>query len=40
MPPHDGERPPPPIGTPSVRGGHVAYFTDAMGPVVGWHFDE
>jgi hypothetical protein len=40
MPPQDGERPPPPIGTPTRRGGHVAYFTDAMGPVVGWHFDE
>jgi hypothetical protein len=40
MPPQDGERPPPPIGTPTLRGGHVAYHTDAMGPVVGWHFDE
>jgi hypothetical protein len=40
MPSQDGERPPPPIGKPSVRGGHVAYFKDAMGPVVGWHFDE
>jgi len=40
MPPQDGERPPPPIGTPTRRGGHVAYYSDAMGPVVGWHFDE
>jgi hypothetical protein len=40
MPPHEGEKPPPPIGTPTLRGGHVAYHTDAMGPVVGWHFDE
>ncbi len=40
MPPFEGERPAPPIGTPTLRGGHVAYHTDAMGPVVGWHFDE
>lgn len=40
MPPHEGEKPPPPIGTPTLRGGHVAYHTDSMGPVVGWHFDE
>jgi hypothetical protein len=40
MPPLEGERPPPPIGTPTLRGGHVAYHSDAMGPVVGWHFDE
>lgn len=40
MPPQDGEPPPPPIGEPTLRGGHVAYHSDAMGPVVGWHFDE
>ena len=40
MPPYEGERPPAPIGTPTLRRGHVAYHTDAMGPVVGWHFDE
>ncbi len=40
MPPMDGERPPPPIGEPRARGGHVAYYKDDMGPVVGWHFDE
>jgi hypothetical protein len=40
MPPMDGESPPPPIGTPRLRGGHVAYRSDDMGPVVGWHFDE
>jgi len=40
MPPLDGESPPPPIGTPRLRGGHVAYRRDDMGPVVGWHFDE
>jgi len=28
------------VGTPTPRGGHVAYRTDEMGPVVGWHFDE
>ncbi len=31
---------PPPIGEPQLRGGHVAYFKDDDGPVVGWHFDE
>ena len=30
----------PPIGKPRLRGGHVAYRTDDLGPVVGWHFDE
>ena len=30
----------PPIGKPQPRGGHVAYRTDDLGPVVGWHFDE
>ncbi|HEY5105108.1 MAG TPA: hypothetical protein VII65_08710 [Acidimicrobiales bacterium] len=40
MPPLNGESPPPPIGTPRLRGGHVAYRRDDMGPVVGWHFDE
>jgi len=40
FPTHEGPRPDPPIGTPHVRGGHVAYGTDEMGPVVGWHFDE
>ena len=38
--PSDGEPPPPPIGTAQHRGGHVAYFNDGAGPVVGWHFDE
>jgi hypothetical protein len=40
MPVATGEKLPPPIGTPTPRGGHVAYRTDEMGPVVGWHFDE
>ncbi|MFZ1062413.1 MAG: hypothetical protein WAN30_02965 [Acidimicrobiales bacterium] len=40
FPSHDGPPPEPPIGTPRLRGGHVAYGTDEMGPVVGWHFDE
>jgi hypothetical protein len=40
LPPLGGERPPPPIGQPRVRGGHVAYHLDDDGPVVGWHFDE
>lgn len=40
FPTHDGPRPAPPVGTPRLRGGHVAYGTDHMGPVVGWHFDE
>jgi hypothetical protein len=29
-----------PIGEPRVRGGHVAYWNDEHGPVMGWHFDE
>jgi len=40
MPPSDAEAPPPPLGTPRLRGGHVAYRSDEGGPVVGWHFDE
>ena len=40
MPPVDGEPPPPPVGEPRLRSGHVAYSTDDMGPVIGWHFDE
>jgi hypothetical protein len=40
MPVVTGEKLPPPIGTPTPRGGHVAYRTDEIGPVVGWHFDE
>lgn len=36
----EGPRPDPPIGEPRLRGGHVAYLKDDMGPVVGWHFDE
>lgn len=40
MPPEDGDPPPPPIGTPRRRTGHVVYQHDDMGPVVGWHFDE
>lgn len=41
-PPWDegGEPPPPPVGTPLLRGGHVVYQHDEHGPVVGWHFDE
>lgn len=39
-PPDPDERLAPPIGTPSVRTGHVAYHLDKLGPVVGWHFDE
>jgi hypothetical protein len=35
-----GDPGPAPVGEPRVRGGHVAYRTDEMGPVVGWHFDE
>jgi len=38
--PTDGDTPPPPVGTPRVRGGHVVYRSDEGGPVVGWHFDE
>jgi len=40
MPPLDGEPPPAPVGEPRLRTGHVAYSTDDMGPVIGWHFDE
>jgi hypothetical protein len=40
MPPFEGEQPPPPVGEPQLRSGHVAYRTDDMGPVIGWHFDE
>jgi hypothetical protein len=40
MPVVTGKKLPPPIGTPTPRGGHVAYRTDDMGPVIGWHFDE
>jgi hypothetical protein len=40
FPPTTGEKLPPPVGEPTPRGGHVAYRTDDMGPVVGWHFDE
>lgn len=40
MPPLDGESGPPPIGQPLVRGGHVVYRKDDIGPIVGWHFDE
>jgi hypothetical protein len=36
----DTPAPPPPIGKPRLRGGHVAYGRDDVGPVVGWHFDE
>ncbi len=39
-PEYTGVKLPPPIGTPTLRGGHVAYSTDDLGPVVGWHFDE
>ncbi|MFI5035391.1 MAG: hypothetical protein ACHQFZ_04215 [Acidimicrobiales bacterium] len=40
LPPLEGDPPPPPVGQPRVRGGHVAYRTDEDGPIVGWHFDE
>lgn len=40
MPTWDGTTLPPPIGEPQTRGGHVAYRTDDLGPVIGWHFDE
>jgi hypothetical protein len=40
MPEQTGTKLAPPVGTPTPRGGHVAYRTDAKGPVVGWHFDE
>jgi hypothetical protein len=40
MPVHEGEAPAPPVGEPRTRPGHVAYLTDDMGPVIGWHFDE
>lgn len=40
MPPQDVTSPPPPLGTPRLRAGHVAYRRDESGPVVGWHFDE
>jgi len=40
MPPLDGDPPPAPVGEPRRRTGHVAYYRDAGGPVVGWHFDE
>ena len=40
MPPFDAETPPAPVGEPQRRTGHVAYYTDDMGPVIGWHFDE
>lgn len=39
-PEYTGNKLPPPIGTPTPRGGHVAYSMDEGGPVVGWHFDE
>jgi hypothetical protein len=40
FPDHEGPRPDAPVGTPILRGGHVAYRMDDVGPVVGWHFDE
>ena len=40
MPDHDGPPPAPPVGEPLLRRGHVAYYNDEGGPVVGWHFDE
>jgi hypothetical protein len=40
IPDDDAPPTPPPIGKPTLRGGHVAYHLDDMGPVVGWHFDE
>lgn len=41
LPPMDAEPPPSAaVGAPRLRKGHVAYFLDEHGPVVGWHFDE
>ena len=40
MPNYEGPPPPAPVGKPRVRKGHVAYYTDKGGPVVGWHFEE
>ncbi len=40
MPPQGGEPPKAPVGQARRRGGHVAYYSDGRGPVVGWHFDE
>jgi hypothetical protein len=40
FPSDDGPTPKAPVGTPLLRGGHVAYRLDEMGPVIGWHFDE
>ena len=40
LPPLDADPPPPPVGTPRLRGGHVAHYRDEQGPIVGWHFDE
>ncbi|NNN09852.1 MAG: hypothetical protein HKL85_11780 [Acidimicrobiaceae bacterium] len=40
MPDYDGTPPPAPVGDPLLRKGHVAYYSDDGGPVVGWHFDE
>jgi hypothetical protein len=40
FPPDVDEPPPPPIGVAQPRAGHVAYYRDEDGPVVGWHFDE
>jgi hypothetical protein len=39
-PAYTGVKLPAPVGEPRLRGGHVAYQQDDMGPVVGWHFDE
>jgi len=33
VPEETGVKLPPPVGTPTPRGGHVAYRTDEMGPV-------
>jgi len=38
--PTDAEPGPAPVGKARGRGGHVAYYSDDAGPVVGWHFDE
>lgn len=40
LPPRDGVRPRPPVGTPLVRHGHAVYRTDEGGPVIGWHWDD
>jgi hypothetical protein len=40
LPEPGGEPPAPPVGVPTLRGGHAVLRRDEMGPVLGWHFDE